>query len=242
MTVLLLHFAGEARETKAERIAREGFRLVVEEPRWPTFYELAKREKPHSIIVDFSRAPSHAQETSDYLSKARDTREASLFAIHVPEDRIDVVRERVPKLQIVSEKELIARLREREHAAAAEEARRKMEAAARASSADRSRKTGARRPSRQASKTPAGASTAPTRSGAGKPAPAKPTRKRPKGRRQAVRAGKTAVPARTKRAPKSSTPPRKQSKKRRSARAEKRSSGPRIGSKRRKDRGHRKKK
>jgi hypothetical protein len=220
MTVLFLHFAGEARDAKAERIAREGFRLVVEEPRWPTFYELAKREKPHSIIIDFSRAPSHAQETTDYLSKARDTRETALFAIHVPDDRMDIVKERIPKVQIVSEKELVARLREREHAAAAEEARRRIEAAAaRASSSERSKKTAARRGSRATAKGPpaprAGASRASARTSTaakpGRKASSRPRRKaaRAKGKRlrraasggqrgaaRGLRSGKKARPAR----------------------------------------------
>ena len=113
MKVLFLHFTGEARDAKAARLAKSGAELIVEEPRWPRFYELARKEKPAAIVIDFSRAPSHALETTDYLSKAKDTRELELFAIHVFDDRKDLLKERVPKAQVYSERELAAVIAER---------------------------------------------------------------------------------------------------------------------------------
>ena len=113
MKVLFLHFTGDARDAKAGRLAKSGAELIVEEPRWPRFYELARKEKPAAIVIDFSRAPSHALETTDYLSKAKDTRDLELFAIHVFDDRKDLLKERVPKAQVYSERELAAVIAER---------------------------------------------------------------------------------------------------------------------------------
>jgi hypothetical protein len=129
MKVLFLHFTGEARDVKAARLAKSGAELIVEEPRWPRFYELARREKPAAIVIDFSRAPSHALETTDYLSKAKDTRDLELFAIHVFDDRKDLLKERVPKAQVYSERELASVIADRlpkwaAQRAAAEEAAR----------------------------------------------------------------------------------------------------------------------
>jgi hypothetical protein len=113
MKVLFLHFTGEARDAKAARLAKSGAELIVEEPRWPRFYELARKEKPAAIVIDFSRAPSHALETTDYLSKAKDTRDLELFAIHVFDDRKDLLKERVPKAQVYSERELASVIADR---------------------------------------------------------------------------------------------------------------------------------
>jgi hypothetical protein len=129
MKVLFLHFASETRDAKASRLAKSGAQLIVEEPRWPRFSEVARREKPAAIVIDFSKAPSHALETADYLSKAKDTRELELFAMHVFDDRKDLLKERVPKIQVYSERELSAVIAERlpkweAQRAAAEEAAR----------------------------------------------------------------------------------------------------------------------
>lgn len=113
MKVLFLHFASETRDAKASRLAKSGAQLIVEEPRWPRFSEVARREKPAAIVIDFSKAPSHALETADYLSKAKDTRELELFAMHVFDDRKDLLKERVPKIQVYSERELSAVIAER---------------------------------------------------------------------------------------------------------------------------------
>jgi pyruvate/2-oxoglutarate dehydrogenase complex dihydrolipoamide acyltransferase (E2) component len=113
MKVLFLHFPSEARDAKAARLAKTGVQLIVEEPRWPHFYEVAKRERPAAVVIDFSKAPAHAQETADYLSKAKYTRDLELFAIHVFDERRDLLRERVPKIQTLSERELSAVIVER---------------------------------------------------------------------------------------------------------------------------------
>ena len=73
MSVLYLHFDNDDRNSRLARLQKSGAHVVVAEPRWPGFFELAKREKPYAIALDFSQAPSHALETADYLSKAKET-------------------------------------------------------------------------------------------------------------------------------------------------------------------------
>ena len=184
---------------KAARLAKSGAELIVEEPRWPRFYELARREKPAAIVIDFSRAPSHALETTDYLSKAKDTRELELFAIHVFDDRKDLLKERVPKAQVYSERELASVIADRlpkwaaQRAAAEEAAReeRQQKAEERKVAAAASRARAKER--RLAAKAAADALEPP------KEAPA-PAAEKPKA--AAVKAKKAAAPKKT-------APPRK---------------------------------
>lgn len=136
MSLLYLHFEGDERNARVQRIARSGAHLVVSEPRWPGFYELAKREKPYAVAVDFSKAPSHALETADYIAKAKETRELPLFLLRVPADRLDLVRKRLPQAALVTEPELATRLAAMEAQAQAR-AREKKEAAALAKKAAR---------------------------------------------------------------------------------------------------------
>ena len=79
MSVLYLHFANSDRNARVQKLSRSGAHIVVSEPRWPGFFEIAKKEKPYAIAIDFSSAPSHALETADYLSKAKETKEVSFF-------------------------------------------------------------------------------------------------------------------------------------------------------------------
>jgi hypothetical protein len=136
MSVLYLHFETSERPGRLHKLQKSGAHIVVAEPRWPSFFELAKREKPFAIAVDFSHAPSHALETSDYVSKAKETKDASLFLLRVPADRLEAVQKRLPKALIVTETELSGRLAEMEREAEAR-AREKTEAAARAKKAAR---------------------------------------------------------------------------------------------------------
>ena len=208
MKVLFLHFTGESRDAKAARLAKSGAELIVEEPRWPRFYELARKEKPAAIVIDFSRAPSHALETSDYLSKAKDTRDLELFAIHVFDDRKDLLKERVPKVQVYSERELASVIAERlpkwaaQRAAAEEAAReeRAQRAEERKVAAAASR---ARAKEKRLAAKAAAEGSEPAREKA--PAPAE----RP-ARPQTAKAKKVPAPARKKAAatPKKKTPPK----------------------------------
>lgn len=110
MSLLYLHFESAERAGRLTRLAKSGAHIIVSEPRWPGFWELAKREKPIAVAVDFSHAPSHALETADYIAKARETKETPLFLLRVPEDRLDAVRKRLSQASIVTEPELAERL------------------------------------------------------------------------------------------------------------------------------------
>ena len=65
MSVLYLHYNAAERGGRVQKLAKSGAHIVVTEPRWPEFFELAKKEKPYAIAVDFSYAPSHALETAE---------------------------------------------------------------------------------------------------------------------------------------------------------------------------------
>jgi len=110
MSLLYIHYESDERAGRVQKIARSGAHVIVSEPRWPGFWEIAKREKPIAVAVDFSHAPSHALETADYIAKAKETRDAAMYLLRVPEDRLDVVRKRLPQAAIVTESELAERL------------------------------------------------------------------------------------------------------------------------------------
>ena len=129
MSVLYLHFENGDRPSRVQKLAKSGAHIVVSEPRWPGFFELAKKEKPYAIAIDFSAAPSHALETADYLAKAKETRDASLYLLRVPPDRVEIVRKRLPQVPVVTEQELAERLAVAEREAQ-DRAREKKEAAA----------------------------------------------------------------------------------------------------------------
>jgi hypothetical protein len=110
MSLLYLHYESDERAGRVQKLARSGAYIIVSEPRWPGFWEIAKRDKPIAIAVDFSHAPSHALETADYIAKAKETKDAALYLLRVPEDRLDVIRKRLPQASIVTEPELSERL------------------------------------------------------------------------------------------------------------------------------------
>jgi len=157
MSVLYLHFQNAERNGRVQKLAKSGAHIVVTEPRWPGFFELAKKEKPYAIAVDFSSAPSHALETADYLAKARETRDLPIYLLRVPEDRNDIVKKRLPQAPIVTEPELAEILAEKEKEAQARALEKKEAAAlarknARAKKAATERQTAAAAPAKPAGK------------------------------------------------------------------------------------------
>jgi hypothetical protein len=179
MSLLYLHFESDERAGRVQKLARSGAHVIVAEPKWPGFWEIAKREKPMAIAVDFTHAPSHALETADYISKARETKDAALYLLRVPEDRLEMVQKRLPQAGIVTESELAERLAvlEREAAAralekkeAAAEARRSAAAAKKAAKKGAAAKPAARK------QKPA-ARPSPTRKKAAAPKKSAPTKK-----------------------------------------------------------------
>ena len=145
MSVLYLQFEAPDRAGRAARLGKSGAHIVVSEPRWPQFFELAKKEKPYAIAIDMSTAPSHCLETADYISKAKETRETPLFLLRVPDDRLESVKKRLPNAPIVTEQELAHTLVEEERKAQ-ERAREKKEAAAAARKTARAKKLGLEAP------------------------------------------------------------------------------------------------
>ncbi len=180
MKVLFLHFAGETRDAKAARLAKSGAQLIVEEPRWPHYYEVARREKPVAIVIDFSRAPRHALESADYISKAKDTRDLELFAMHVFDEARDLLKERVPKIQVLSERELAAHIHQKlpqweaERAAAEQAAREE-----RLARAEEKRAAAAASRARAREKRLAAQGTAPAPAEAARPVPGQPAAGKP---------------------------------------------------------------
>jgi hypothetical protein len=181
MSVLYLEYESGERTRRVAQFARSGAHVVVSAPIWPTFYELAKREKPYAIAIDFSQAPSHVLETADYLAKAKETREAAFYLLRVPDERFEAIRRRLPQATVVTEGELVDRLARHEEEARAR-AREKKEAALAARKAARARKE-AEKAAASGGATPAARKAeAAAKSKAKKPAPkaAKPAKKPPR--------------------------------------------------------------
>ncbi len=191
MSLLYLHFETPDRAGRVQKLAKSGARVVVAEPRWPGFHEVAKKEKPFAIAIDFSLAPSHILETADYLAKAKETRETPMYLLRVPNDRADIVRKRLPQALYVTEAELAERLGEIEREAA-EKARQKKEAAAQARRLARAKNAKAAAPAAGKPATPPPAR--PKKTAAAKPAPKKKPAaakaKKPAGRKHAARVPK----------------------------------------------------
>ena len=175
MSVLFLDFEGSERNSRVQKLARTGAHIVASEPRWPAFFELAKREKPYAIAIDFAQAPSHSLETADYLAKAKETRDAAIYLLRVPEDRVDIVAKRLPQATRVTDQELAVRVAEAEKQAQ-ERARQKKEAAAQARKTARARVSGEK--SAASARPPAPAKPAPAKEGkAAAPKPAAKAKK-----------------------------------------------------------------
>ena len=191
MSLLYLHFETPDRAGRVQKLAKSGARVVVAEPRWPGFHEVAKKEKPFAIAIDFSLAPSHILETADYLAKAKETRETPMYLLRVPNDRADIIRKRLPQAFYVTEAELAERLGEIEREAA-EKARQKKEAAAQARRLARAKNAKAAAPAAGKPATPPPAR--PKKTAAAKPAPKKKPAaapaKNPAGRKHAARVPK----------------------------------------------------
>jgi len=174
MSVLYLQFEAPDRASRAAKLGKSGAHIVVSEPRWPQFFELAKKEKPYAIAIDMSTAPSHCLETADYIAKAKETRETPLFLLRVPDDRLEAVKKRLPNAPIVTEQELAHTLIEEERKAQ-ERAREKKEAAAAARKTARAKKLGLDVPAvtAKSAKPPAKAAAAPEKKKAPAAAPKK---------------------------------------------------------------------
>ena len=204
MSVLFLDFEGSERNARVQKLARTGAHIVASEPRWPAFFELAKREKPYAIAIDFAQAPSHSLETADYLAKAKETRDAAIYLLRVPEDRVDIVVKRLPQATRVTDQELAVRVAEAEKQAQ-ERARQKKEAAAAARKTARARISGekaagsARPPAPAPAKESKAASKASARPAAKPAARAKKPAGKPAKKAASAKKKKKTAPARASR-------------------------------------------
>jgi hypothetical protein len=193
VSVLYLEFESNDRAARVQKLSRSGAHIVVTEPRWPGFFEVAKKEKPYAIAIDFSQAPSHALETADYIAKAKETRDAKLYLLRVPKDRSDIVRRRLPQSPVVTETELVGLLAAAEREAVAR-ALEKKEAAAQARKAARARKAEEARPAAAA---PAKGGKAPAAKAKRPPEKSKPKpKKAPAPKKRTAPKKKSARPAR----------------------------------------------
>src|SRR5262249_12236011 len=129
MSVLYLDFPGPDRDSRTQKLGKTGAHIVPSDPRWPGFFELAKKEKPYAIVIDFEQAPSHSLETADSLAKAKETRDGAMSLLRGRQDRLDAVAKRLPQALVVSDQELSVRVTHAEREAQ-ERARQKKEAAA----------------------------------------------------------------------------------------------------------------
>ena len=172
MSVLYLQFEASDRAGRVQKLGKSGAHIVVSEPRWPQFFELAKKEKPYAIAIDMSTAPSHCLETADYISKAKETRETPLYLLRVPEDRLESVKKRLPNAPIVTEQDL-AHLLVEEERKAQERAREKKEAAAAARKTARAKKLGLDKPPAAGKAKPSGKPAAEPKKAVAAPPPAK---------------------------------------------------------------------
>lgn len=202
MSLLYLHFESDERAGRVQKLARSGAHVIVAEPKWPGFWEIAKREKPMAIGVDFTHAPSHALETADYISKARETRETPMFLLRVPADRLEMVQKRLPQAAIVTEPELAERIgvMEREAVARALE---KKEAAAQARRAASAAKQAAKKAAAGGKPAIAPASKA------GSKKPKAPSKPEPAARKKAAPAKKGGPKARPPKKARPSRSPKK---------------------------------
>ncbi len=191
MSVLFLDFEGSERNARVQKLARTGAHVVASEPRWPAFFELAKKERPYAIAVDFAQAPSHALETADYLAKAKETRDTAIYLLRVPADRVDIVTKRLPQAAILTDQELADRVTDAEREAQ-ERARQKKEAAAAARKSARVRISAEKPPAaaREA------ASARPARPAAAKPS-ARPGKREPRPRKKSSSPKKKSASGRT---------------------------------------------
>ena len=176
MSILYLHFDDSERPARVAKLEKSGARVLVTEPHWPGYFEIAKKEKPYAIAIDFSKAPSHALYTADYLAKAKETRETPLYLLRVPHDQLEAVAKRLPQGHRITENELSGKLAGIEKEAEAR-ARLKKEAAAEARRVARSktaRAAGSEKPSSApAARPPAKPKKAAPKAAARKTAPPK---------------------------------------------------------------------
>ena len=105
--ILLLQFDSDP-DCAARRVALSalGASLIEAEPRWPTFFDVLKKERPDIVVVSLGAIPSHGREAARYIKDGFNTRNLPVFLTDVPAKDIDKCRKSAPTAVIVERKDL----------------------------------------------------------------------------------------------------------------------------------------
>lgn len=86
-----------------KKLRYSGHKVALTEPRYPGFYELLKQQSPAPdvFIVDCSKLPSHARESSNYVRSLRAYKETPFILYNVKKEDEAKAREKVPNAVIL---------------------------------------------------------------------------------------------------------------------------------------------
>ena len=105
--ILLLQFDSDPDcAVRRDLLSGLGATLVVDEPRWPTFFDTLNRERPDVIVISLAVIPSHGREAARYIKDGFNTRNIPVILTDVPAKEIDVVRKSAPTAVIVERSDL----------------------------------------------------------------------------------------------------------------------------------------
>jgi len=105
--VLLLQFDTDPDcAARREALSTLGASIVEAEPRWPTFFDVLRRERPDVVVISLGRIPSHGREAARYIKDGFNTRNLPVFLTDVPAKEIDKCRKSAPTAVIVERKDL----------------------------------------------------------------------------------------------------------------------------------------
>ena len=105
--ILLLQFHSDPhRQEHYDALKGLGAELVEAEPRWPSFFDVLKREQPNVVVISLGAIPSHGREAARYIKDGFNTRNLPVFLTDVPAKEIDKSRKSAPSAIIVEHQEL----------------------------------------------------------------------------------------------------------------------------------------
>ncbi len=100
--VLLLQFDTDPdRESRRRLLSDAGQQLSEAEPRWPTFFDAVRSERPDLIVIAASRIPSHAFEAARYLGDGFNTRNIPVLLVDVAAGDAVRAQSSAPRARIV---------------------------------------------------------------------------------------------------------------------------------------------
>lgn len=105
--ILLLQFDSDPDcAARREQLSGLGATLVVAEPRWPTFFETLRLERPDVVVISLARIPSHGREAARYIKDGFNTRNIPVFLTDVPPKEIEKLHKSAPTAVMVERKDL----------------------------------------------------------------------------------------------------------------------------------------